>query len=568
MDIPVEVKKEAIQQQIQVPQSPKREEVAIMQTIVMQLTRKQLYDEIWEISASGVAKKYDIPYSQLLKQIKAANIPVPPSGYWTKISFGKPAEKIALAEPFDEIISLVKEFSRPKTNDVEPNALPKSKSQEKLKTSATVISPTATIHKEKEILTIQESAHIPETIQQYGQTHNIYDRETLYQEVWSSPVTEVAKKYKVSDVAIHKVCKSLEIPTPPPGYWAKLRAGKPVEKAPLPKSSKVGKKTGLQTGYVPQIQEAKNSLSFLPDEERAVLIAVASQILLPDEGERMHTTIVAHRKAIAEWKKKEKSRENNRWMGRNAPSPPFLVNDISAESIPRACRILDALIKAMEPLGCKLTNTLAFVVNGETVSVSFSESQDKINHIPTKEENRQLLEYEERRKKYSYASKPQIRKYDYQYNGRLSFTINSQKSFRDCKTYQLEDRLGDMVLELYMAAEALKQQRLAREEAERKRQEEERRKEERRKRYNTEVDRTLALANIAEDYDTACKIRRYIVAYQESHADEDISEWLEWANTKADWYDPTISREDEFFGKRNHSKDKDSKTPKHSGYWW
>ena len=32
-----------------------------MQALVAQLTRKQLYDEIWDISASGVAKKYDIP---------------------------------------------------------------------------------------------------------------------------------------------------------------------------------------------------------------------------------------------------------------------------------------------------------------------------------------------------------------------------------------------------------------------------------------------------------------------------------------------------------------------------
>jgi len=568
------VEKKGIQQEKQVRQSLQREKVAIMQTTIMQLTRKQLYDEIWEISAPGVAKKYGIAYSQLLKQIKAANIPIPPSGYWTKLSFGKSVEKIALAGPFDEVVSLVKEFSLLKAEDADPQVLPNGKLNETKKTTTPVTNSSTIIHKDEEPPITPDTIHVsetlgePETIQQYGQTYNIYDRETLYQEVWAAPVTEVAKKYKVSDVAIHKACKSLEIPTPPPGYWAKLRAGKPVEKAPLPKNSKAGKKTGLQTGYVPQTQEAKNSLGFLPDEERDVLMAVASQILLPDEGERMHTTIVAHRKVIAEWKKQEKSRETNRWMGRNAPSPPFLVNDISAESIPRACRIIDALIKATEPLGCKLTNTLAFVVNGETVSVSFSESQDKINHIPTKEENRQLLEYEERRKKYSYASKPQIRKYDYQYNGRLSFTINSQKSFRDCKTYQLEDRLGDMVLELYVAAEALKQQRLAREEAERKRQEEERRKEERRKRYNTEVDRTLALANEAEDYDTACKIRRYIAAYQEAHAGEEISEWLEWANAKADWYDPTISREDEFLGKRNHSKDKESKTPKHSGYWW
>lgn len=74
----------------------------------------------------------------------------------------------------------------------------------------------------------------PETVQRFGQTYNVYNRETLYQEVWNMPVTEVAKRYKVSDVTIHKVCKSLNIPTPTPGYWAKLRAGKPVKKTPLP----------------------------------------------------------------------------------------------------------------------------------------------------------------------------------------------------------------------------------------------------------------------------------------------------------------------------------------------
>ena len=67
-----------------------------MQITVAELTRKQLYDDIWEMSAAGTAKKYGIPYAQFLKQVKGANIPIPPSGYWTKLNFGKPVEKIKL----------------------------------------------------------------------------------------------------------------------------------------------------------------------------------------------------------------------------------------------------------------------------------------------------------------------------------------------------------------------------------------------------------------------------------------------------------------------------------------
>ncbi len=548
-----------------------------MQMPIIKLTRKQLYDEIWELSVAGVGRKYEIPYAQLMMQVKNAIIPIPPSGYWTKLSFGKPTEKIELSGAFDEVISLTKEFSASKKTELKPNN--KQLKSIDMQTSEIITLPTDATNSELEQIEpesnqieciIAESVVTnvePETVKQYGQTYNIYVRETLYKEVWAAPVTEVAKKYKVSDVAIHKVCKSLDVPTPAPGYWAKLRAGKPVEKPPLPKSDKTTNKTGIQTGYTQPNPDAVSLLEFLSEEDRSVLLAVASQVVLPDADARMHSKIIAHRKVITDWHKQEKA-QNNQWRPRNAPPKPFLVEDISEDSIPRTCHIIDALIKALEPLGCKLTNELSFIVNDETVSISFSESQDKVNHVLTKEENRKLLEYEERRKKYSWESKPQIRKYDYHFNGRLSCTVNGSKTFRDCKAYQLEDRLGDIILELYIAAEYLKQKRLAREEAERIRQEEARKKEEKRKRFNEEVDRTIALENLAEDFDTACKIRAYIEAYKKSHSDEDVSEWVAWANKKADWYDPTISKEDPLLGTREHEKGKDAKTPKHAGYYW
>ena len=59
----------------------------VIETLVVKLSRQELYDKIWEVSVAGVSKEYGIPYSQLLKQVKAADIPVPPSGYWTKLSF-------------------------------------------------------------------------------------------------------------------------------------------------------------------------------------------------------------------------------------------------------------------------------------------------------------------------------------------------------------------------------------------------------------------------------------------------------------------------------------------------
>lgn len=55
-----------------------------------------------------------------------------------------------------------------------------------------------------------------------------YDREKLYNEVWAEPAQKVAARYGISDVALAKVCRQLQIPKPPRGYWAKKAAGQRV----------------------------------------------------------------------------------------------------------------------------------------------------------------------------------------------------------------------------------------------------------------------------------------------------------------------------------------------------
>ena len=41
-----------------------------------------------------------------------------------------------------------------------------------------------------------------------------YDREKIYDEIWSEPIQRVAKRYDISDVGLAKVCKKLNIPRP------------------------------------------------------------------------------------------------------------------------------------------------------------------------------------------------------------------------------------------------------------------------------------------------------------------------------------------------------------------
>ena len=65
-----------------------------------------------------------------------------------------------------------------------------------------------------------------------------YNREELYDEVWSQPLQRLAGKHALSDVGLAKVCRKLHIPSPGKGYWSKKSAGKhpPCSPALLPES--------------------------------------------------------------------------------------------------------------------------------------------------------------------------------------------------------------------------------------------------------------------------------------------------------------------------------------------
>lgn len=59
-----------------------------MDSLSMKFERSKLYDEIWEISLTGVAKKYGLNYTKLVQACKKNDIPYPSSAYWTKKNMG------------------------------------------------------------------------------------------------------------------------------------------------------------------------------------------------------------------------------------------------------------------------------------------------------------------------------------------------------------------------------------------------------------------------------------------------------------------------------------------------
>lgn len=543
----------------------------------IKISREILYNEIWEISAAGAAKKYNVPYAELLRLCKEVEIPIPPSGYWTKLNFGKLVEKspLPLSSQSEVVLPINNvESRRSKRSATSKSADNVNKDDNKSKiinSEAGVAIQADTEGQPLDEVTDENNSQL--TYCTVSGQWNTYNREKLYEEVWAKPVVQVAVQYGVSDVAIHKICKSLNVPVPPRGYWARIRAGEKIKKPPLPAAKGISEKIGLKTFEGTKVPTApKQTLSFLTEDERQKVLLEADQIQLPDENAKLHNKIRAYHSKVKEWNKNDRKPEGaQRGFKNYTDRPPFLAGVISSETLPRVYRILDALYRQVEILGGSVNDDLSLQIRNEHVSLEISEAQDEIKHEITKQEAQELIIYEDAMRHNKWASKPNIRKYDYIFNGKLRICIRQSRYFRDSEKEKVESRLGDMLIELYEESEVVRKNREAYEEEKRREAEEKRLREERRNRYNEEVDKTAALTNMAQDYDMACKIRAYINALEPKveMKDEKTAEFIDWAKKKADWFDPTVAREDELFGEREHEKNENEKALKKAGsYWW
>lgn len=404
-------------------------------------------------------------------------------------------------------------------------------------------------------------------------------RQQLYDEIWQMSVAGVARKYNLNYAKLIAKCKAADIPFPSSGYWTRKNIGKDVsgEVVELPQSNienvelplagaKVEKNIGTEKSEEAEHPEesvyADTSLLFLENDERRKVLKVASELAVRN-GKKLHEQLVNYKSAIADWNRKEKEVQSKKGYSpryNTQANGPSFFNEISIESRQRAFLILDAIFCAVEELGGKVNADLSIRVKTDTVRVGMAEGQDKVKHELTKQEARELVEYNDKVKEYKWASKPKIRKYDYVYNGKLRIIFGDGEYIRDNVSEKLEDRLGDILLRLYEKSEENRIEREKWEEEKRRREEEERKREEAQKRKEDEIRKTKELLNQIEDYRIACEIRQYIATVmQQKNMDTEVAEWIEWAKKKADWFDPLVAAEDEYLGKREHSKAKEEK---------
>jgi hypothetical protein len=382
-----------------------------------------------------------------------------------------------------------------------------------------------------------------------------YERAKLYEEVWAEAVTTVAKRYGISDVALRKICRQFAVPLPPLGYWAKIASGKKPPTPPLPRYS--GPTEIVRQRYV-------SDEPVEPDPEHLVArrefeTKPENRIVVPETLDSPHPLVAATERAL----RRPKSRDAR---ALSVTERRALDVAVSEASLPRALRIMDALLKALDARGMPVRiepdgKRHSYVeLQGEQLAIRLVEKTSRTEREPTEEERRY-------KKQHGYVYLPN--RYSYQPTGVLKLGVigygsDLQNVVADGKHQRIEQCINDFVVKL--EAEAVRRKRHAEhlERQHRHWEEQERLRREREERQRKEIERLKALEEEARNWRRAEEIRAYVAAVnaktiREGCAiapDSECSQWIAWARSKADAIDPLVADKREMIdGADDHHDD-------------
>lgn len=332
-------------------------------------------------------------------------------------------------------------------------------------------------------------------------------RDELFEMVWSEPISKVGPKLGVSDVALAKICRKLDVPRPPRGYWARLQHGYPVEKPSLPNPKK-----GTPNSYCLQPVRQAEELPALPNR--------------PAPEVTVKARVARYNPIVAELRSELKSG----WQDQYGRIRSYHGISVSQASVSRVSRILDALIRALDERSIPTRigeHGLECIIAGEAIRLELHEPSSR--QTPKNQSD------------YGYP------RWEYVPTGKLTLTLGSwylsgyRTTWSDGKTKSLEEHLGVIVAALEDAPRVIlakkEKQRLERIARARERLCEERRF----NLYAFTQERAKKIDELVENIDKANSIRALIEAVESaSDAPASTKRLARWADLYADHVDPLV----------------------------
>jgi hypothetical protein len=348
-------------------------------------------------------------------------------------------------------------------------------------------------------------------------------REELYEQVWKTPIINLAKEYGVSDVAVAKACKRLNVPRPPRGYWARIAVGQKIKRPQLPPATSDTQRSTTIDPSNSLVYPKADSAGSKPLQVFAV----------PENLHGCHPLITATRKSLESLKPGENGLV---W----ASGPGTLRIETTRESMHRALCLMEALIRGAEANGWTVKagsekSGTTVVIGEEYVSLEMKEKMERLEIEPPPNSP----EWWNKKSSYSPTGRFTIRITNFYY------FCGTRQSWSDGKKQRLDKIMPEVLAGIRAAAEQMLNKRLENEERERRWAEESRRREELEKRIKAEKKRRELLKLVVKGWRHAEEIRRLCDEFERrSEAEpgkypaEGAQRWLSWARTLAAQCDP------------------------------
>lgn len=131
-------------------------------------------------------------------------------------------------------------------------------------------------------------------------------RQSLYEQVWSKPMTKLARDYGISDVALAKICRKLDVPYPWRGYWRRIETGKAAKQLPLPQNNDPRQ----QKAFIYRTIRPETSVSEHTAKQILMEEGPESKIEVPSRMERLHHLLSGN---LTEWRSSERIWRDSEW---------------------------------------------------------------------------------------------------------------------------------------------------------------------------------------------------------------------------------------------------------------
>jgi len=345
-------------------------------------------------------------------------------------------------------------------------------------------------------------------------------RTALYEQLWSVPATQLAVQYGISDVGLAKVCKRYRIPRPPRGYWAKLQAGKPVRRTPLPKATSPDQEIVYMKGWRMPGKVVQAAISDAQQKEPQV----QTEIDVP-----LHPLAAAAREQLVEAKPDHDSLvQTDRAIALNIRVSPTCLD--------RAVTVFGTFIRAWEERGGEVRIEVSEGAKSGVTMAAIGPDGLRVRIQESLDEGKPL-------------SDPSRR------TGRLCFWIDGDpdRKFRrrwaDTKSQRFERMVKPLVETLLHVLQEKRTERLDRECVQRQEQRVEQRRDAQAAEDSREFYWRQDLMVWVNRWHEAKRVREYVDALREAvesgqrqpQNEDAFQEWLAWADRFADSMDPMIN---------------------------